>query len=73
MDVTAIIVAASIPSALTGFFFWLIEQSVQADTFGKTYEDKRFTKNGGILTDSAKCCGCCRGNGNAAADTGKSG
>ena len=29
MDVTAIIVAASIPSALTGFFFWLIEQSIQ--------------------------------------------
>ena len=29
MDVTAIIVAASIPSALTGFFFWLIEQSMQ--------------------------------------------
>lgn len=29
MDVTAIIVAASVPSALTGFFFWLIEQSIQ--------------------------------------------
>ena len=29
MDVTAIIVAASIPSALTGFFFWLIEQRIQ--------------------------------------------
>lgn len=29
MDVTAIIVAASIPSALTGFFFWLIEQSIK--------------------------------------------
>ena len=29
MDVTAIIVAASIPSALTGFFFWLIEQSIR--------------------------------------------
>jgi len=29
VDVTAIIVAASIPSALTGFFFWLIEQSIQ--------------------------------------------
>ena len=29
MDVTAIIVAASIPSAITGFCFWLIEQSIQ--------------------------------------------
>ena len=29
MDVTAIIVAASIPSAITGFFFWLVEQNIQ--------------------------------------------
>lgn len=29
MDVTAIIIAASIPSALTGFFFWLVEQKIQ--------------------------------------------
>lgn len=29
MDVTAIIIAASIPSALTGFCFWLIEQRIQ--------------------------------------------
>ena len=29
MDVTAIIVAASIPTAITGFCFWLIEQSIQ--------------------------------------------
>lgn len=29
MDVTAIIVAASIPSAITGFCFWLIEQNIQ--------------------------------------------
>ena len=29
MDVTAIIIAASIPSALTGFCFWLIEQRLQ--------------------------------------------
>lgn len=28
MDVTAIIVAASIPSAITGFCFWLIEQNI---------------------------------------------
>lgn len=29
MDVTAIIVAASIPSAITGFCFWLIEHNIQ--------------------------------------------
>lgn len=29
MDVTAIIIAASIPSAMTGFCFWLIEQKIQ--------------------------------------------
>ena len=29
MDVTAIIVAASIPSAITGFCFWLIERNIQ--------------------------------------------
>lgn len=29
MDVTAIIVAASIPSAITGFCFWLVEQKIQ--------------------------------------------
>lgn len=29
MDVTAIIIAASIPSALTGFCFWMIEQRLQ--------------------------------------------
>lgn len=29
MDVTAIIIAASIPSALTGFCFWIIEQRIQ--------------------------------------------
>ena len=29
MDITAIIIAASIPSALTGFCFWLIEQRIQ--------------------------------------------
>ena len=29
MDVTAIVIATSIPSALTGFCFWLIEQKLQ--------------------------------------------
>lgn len=29
MDITAIIIAASIPSALTGFCFWLIEHGIQ--------------------------------------------
>ena len=38
MDVTAIIIAASIPSALTGFCFWLIEQRVQKRA--KKHEDE---------------------------------
>ena len=29
MDVTAIIIAASIPSAITGFCFWLIERNIK--------------------------------------------
>lgn len=29
MDITTIVVAASIPSAFTGFCFWLIEQNIQ--------------------------------------------
>ena len=29
MDMTAIVIAASIPSAITGFCFWLIEQNIQ--------------------------------------------
>lgn len=29
MDITAIIIAASVPSALTGFCFWLIEHGIQ--------------------------------------------
>jgi hypothetical protein len=29
MDITAIVIAASIPSAFTGFFFWLLEQRIE--------------------------------------------
>lgn len=29
MDLTAIVIAASVPSALTAFFFWCIEQKIQ--------------------------------------------
>ena len=29
MDMTAIIIAASIPSAITGFCFWLIERNIK--------------------------------------------
>ena len=29
MDITAIIIAASIPSAVTGFCFWLIERNIK--------------------------------------------
>ena len=30
MDITAILIAASVPSAITGFCFWLIERSIQS-------------------------------------------
>lgn len=29
MDITAILIAASVPSAITGFCFWLIERNIQ--------------------------------------------
>ena len=32
MDMTTIVVAASIPSAFTGFCFWLIEQNLKKTT-----------------------------------------
>lgn len=40
MDVTAIIIAASIPSALTGFCFWLIEQRLQKRAKKQEDEEK---------------------------------
>ena len=44
MDVTAIIIAASIPSAITGFCFWLIERNIRrgAKTYGSS---KSFTSS----------------------------
>lgn len=44
MDVTAIIIAASIPSALTGFCFWLIEQKLQKRAKKREDEEKEFLK-----------------------------
>lgn len=41
MDVTAIIIAASIPSALTGFGFWLIENSIQKREKKREAEEQR--------------------------------
>lgn len=41
MDVTAIIIAASIPSALTGFCFWLIEHSIQNREKKREIEEQR--------------------------------
>ena len=41
MDVTAIIIAASIPSALTGFCFWLIEQRLQKREKNRDDEEKQ--------------------------------
>lgn len=41
MDVTAIIIAASIPSALTGFCFWLIEQRLQKRAKKQEDEEKQ--------------------------------
>lgn len=40
MDVTAIVIAASIPSALTGFCFWLIEQKIQKQSKKREDEEK---------------------------------
>ena len=40
MDVTAIIIAASIPSALTSFCFWLIEQKIQKQSKKLEEEEK---------------------------------
>ena len=44
MDVTAIIIAASIPSALTGFCFWLIEQRLQKRAKKREDEEKERRK-----------------------------
>ena len=41
MDVTAIIIAASIPSALTGFFFWCIEHRIQKREKKREDEEQR--------------------------------
>lgn len=44
MDVTAIVIAASIPSALTGFCFWLIEQRLQKRVKKREDEEKERRK-----------------------------
>jgi len=44
MDVTAIVIAASIPSALTGFCFWLIEQRLQKRAKKREDEEKERRK-----------------------------
>ena len=41
MDITAIIIAASIPSALTGFFFWCIEHQIQKREKKREDEEQR--------------------------------
>ena len=48
------------------------DQSVKADTFCKSYEDKGFTKNSGVLAQCAKRCACCACNCDTTADTGES-
>ncbi len=44
MDVTAIVIAASIPSALTGFCFWIIEQRIQKRAKKREDEEKERRK-----------------------------
>lgn len=44
MDVTAIVIAASIPSALTGFCFWIIEQRLQKRAKKREDEEKERRK-----------------------------
>ena len=46
------------------------DQSVQANTFGKTYEDEGLTEDGGIFTDGAESRAGRAGNGDTAADAG---
>lgn len=42
MDLTSIIIAASIPSAITGFCFWLLERKIkQKDDQDKVEREKR--------------------------------
>lgn len=41
MDITEIIIAASIPSALTGFFFWCIEHRIQKREKKREDEEQR--------------------------------
>ena len=42
MSISDIIVAASIPSALTGFFFWLLQRKInKRDEANKTEREKR--------------------------------
>lgn len=41
MDITSIIIAASIPSALTGFCFWLIEHGIQKREKKREDEERR--------------------------------
>lgn len=42
MDITTVIIAASIPSALTGFCFWVIEHNIQrAEAKDKEERTKR--------------------------------
>ena len=50
MDVTAIIIAASIPSAITGFCFWLIERNIKK-------QDKKREKLGARTWRGAKTYG----------------
>lgn len=45
MDITAIIIAASIPSAITGFCFWLIERNIKSRT-----KSERLRKKPGART-----------------------
>ena len=45
----------------------------RAHTFGKSYEDEGFTKDGRVLADGAQSCGSRGGYGDAAAHAGKSG
>ena len=41
MDITAIIIAASIPSAITGFCFWLVERKIQKRDAERKEEQQR--------------------------------
>ena len=54
MDMTTIVVAASIPSAFTGFCFWLIEQNLKKRADNEKEEREERQKTAGRTTNRSE-------------------